>query len=334
MGKSAVTILDVANRAGVSATTVSQSLNGKRPVNAKTKALIQKAIEELGYVPSYTASHMRAGSSGLLGCYVADITQDFTAFMLKGIEKALKGTGYSLIFVSGTDIGTNYSDVCSYFRKYNVDGLVSINHLSSLDQSSSNALMDIPTVFANSENLKYNCVLSANREAGALVADHLYEQGVRKPVFLGGPKSRLSVARRFLGFSKRFSTLGISIPDSSILYGDFTYDSGYQMVKEIVENSIEFDGLFCANDYIAIGAMKYLLEHGYKIPSDVKIVGFDDRDVSRYCSIPLTSVNQNLESIGELALDRLLEMIKEGDSATKIQYSKPNLIVRDSSLTS
>lgn len=332
MGKSAVTILDVANRAGVSATTVSQALNGKRPVNAKTKALIQQAIEELGYVPSYTASHMKAGSSGLLGCYVADITQDFTAFMLKGIEKALKGSGYSLIFVSGTDIGTNHDEVISYFRKYNVDGLISIHHLSSVDSSSLSGAYGIPTVMANSENPKFNCVLSSNREAGGLVADHLYAQGVRKPVFLGGPESRLSVTRRLFGFSKRFSTLGISIADDCVRFGDFTYESGYQMTKDLVESAVSFDGIFCANDYIAIGAVKYLQEKGYQIPSDVKIVGFDDRDVSLYCSIPLTTVNQNLESIGELALRRLLEMVRTGDTSIKVQYSRPELIVRESSV--
>lgn len=330
MKKQPVTIIDVARKAGVSPSTVSQALNGKRPVSSKTKALIYNAIDELGYVPSYTASHLKKGKSSLLGCYVADITQDFTAFMLKGIEKAIKGTGYSLIFASGTDIDTDCASIIKYFRKYRVDGLLSINHLSSTFMPTPNESVYIPMVLVNWENPDYNSVIPANYQAGSMVARHLYEKGVRKPLFLGGPKERLSVIKRLAGFKTEFLSLGIEIPEANILFDDFTYQAGYDMVLKALESKLEFDGVFCANDYIAIGAIKRFQENSYRIPQDIKIVGFDNRDIAKYCSIPLTTVEQNLESVGEIALRRLVKMIQSGDKTIRNFQSEPQLIIRES----
>lgn len=329
-----VSILDVAKRAGVSPSTVSHALNGKRPVNNATKERIYQAIEELGYVASYTASHLKGGKSGLIGCYVADVTESFTAYMLKGIEHAIKGTGYSLILGSGTEIGTGYSEIANYFRKYDVEGFLLINHLSSVMNVDFKLNISTPMVLVNSELSGYHCVLPSNRTAGARVATHLYEVGVRNPLLLGGPRERLSVARRFAGFAEKYKELGITIAEDHIVYGEFTYESGYEMMKQAIADKIAFDGLFCANDYIALGAMKYLQENDIRVPEDIKVAGFDNRDVSKYCNIPVTTVDQNLEEVGRLAFDRLVSIIAEDIvSEPAVLRAEPILVVRASSAT-
>lgn len=327
-----VTIRDVAKRAGVSPSTVSHALSGKRPINQATKDRILKAIEELGYVASYTASHMKGGKSGLIGCYVVSVTETFTAYMLKGIEMAILGTGYSLILASGTEIGTTYSDITNYFRQYNVDGFLLINHLSSMMSFEMRGDIGIPTVLVNLENPGYNSVLPSNRTAGKLVAEHLYEVGVRNPLFLGGPPERLSVSRRLSGFSEQFCEYGIEMDDRHILYGDFTFESGYEMIKQAISNKVEFDGLFCANDFIALGALRCLHENGLRVPEDIRLVGFDNRDISKYCYIPITTVDQNLEKVGKLALERLVTIIAEGDCSERLEiHAEPTLVIRASS---
>lgn len=331
MGK-VVTIREVARRAGVSPSTVSHALNGKRPINQATKDRINKAIEELGYVASYTASHLKASKSGLIGCYVANITETFSAYMLKGIETAICGTGYSLILASGTEIGTTYGDITNYFRQYNVDGFLLINHLSSMMSFELKGDIGIPTVLVNLENPGYNSVLPSNRTAGTIVAEHLYEVGVRNPLFLGGPGERLSVSRRMSGFSEQYQKYGIVLDEDHIRYGEFTYESGYEMMKKVLEENVTFDGLFCANDYIALGALKCLHEKGMCVPQDIKLVGFDNRDISKYCSIPISTVDQNLEQVGRLALERLVTIIAEGnESAVQVLHAEPTLVVRTSS---
>lgn len=331
MGK-VVTIREVARRAGVSPSTVSHALNGKRPINQATKDRINKTIEELGYVASYTASHLKASKSGLIGCYVANITETFSAYMLKGIETAISGTGYSLILASGTEIGTTYGDITNYFRQYNVDGFLLINHLSSMMSFELKGDIGIPTVLVNLENPGYNSVLPSNRLAGAKVAEHLYEVGVRNPLFLGGPIERLSVSRRLSGFSEQFRAYGIEIDDTHILNGDFTYESGYEMMRQALSDKVVFDGLFCANDYIALGALRCLHENGLRVPEDIRLVGFDNRDIAKYCNIPITTVDQNLERVGKLALERLVTIIAEGDcSESQVIHAEPTLVIRASS---
>lgn len=326
------TIIDVAQRAGVSPSTVTHAMNGKRPVSLETKKRINKAIDSLGYVASYSASHLRTSHSGLIGCYVADITADFTSLMLRGVENAIKGTGYSLIFASGMDIGSDTDIITNYFRRYNVDGLLILNHLSSTSGLlADNRIANFPIVFLNTENKHYDSIIPDNQRAGELVAQHLFDCGVRKPVFLGGAKTRISVQKRLIGFKNRMSSLGVLLPENYILFGDFTYEAGYDMASALFERNTDFDGLFCANDYIGVGAIKRCLEAGRTIPSDLKVVGFDDRDVGKYCNIPLTTVKQNLEDIGTIGFERLLSKIKNSTTSHGVFYSTPELVVRASS---
>lgn len=330
MTRRKVSIKDVARAADVSITTVTHALNGKRPVSPETRDCIMKAIDELGYVPSYSASHLKNGRSNLIGCYVADLTEDFTNYMLRGIEQAIKGTGYSLVFGSAVELGTDKATIKKYFRQYGIDGLITINHLS-VNSDWTNEDKAFPIVLMNSNNSQFDCILPDNRLAGALVAQHLYDNGVRKPFFFGGPIDRISVMDRLEGFRERLYSLGIELTEDSIWHGDFTFESGCEMAQRLVDEHIPCDGVMCANDYIAIGAIRRFSELGYSIPKDIKIVGVDDRDIAKYCNIPVTTVNLDLEDLGKFALERILEIIESDDHNPITYYSNPYLIPRESS---
>ncbi len=331
MTRRRASIKDVANAVGYSITTVTHALNGKRPVSAEAKARIMNAIEELGYVPSYSASHMKNGKSGLIGCYVADLTEDFTNYMLRGIEQAIKGTGYSLVFGSAVELGTDKTSIKKYFRQYGIDGLITISHLS-VKSDWTNEDKAFPIVLMNSMNPNFDCILPNNKLTGELVATHMYENGVRKPFFFGGPKSRLSVIDRLQGFREKLSVLGLALNDDAIWFGDFTYESGCEMAKRLVDANLDCDGVFCANDYIAIGAIRRFTELGVRIPDDIRIVGVDNRDIAKYCSIPVTSVDLDLIDLGKFALERLLEIIDSDEHYPINYYSEPFLIPRQSSV--
>lgn len=330
MTRRKVSIKDVARAADVSITTVTHALNGKRPVSPETRDRIMKAIDELGYVPSYSASHLKNGRSNLIGCYVADLTEDFTNYMLRGIEQAIKGTGYSLVFGSAVELGTDKATIKKYFRQYGIDGLITINHLS-VNSDWTTEDKAFPIVLLNSNNSHFDCILPDNRLAGALVAQHLYDNGVRKPFFFGGPIDRISVMDRLEGFRERLYSLGIELTEDSIWHGDFTFESGCEMAQRLVDEHIPSDGVMCANDYIAIGAIRRFSELGYSIPKDIKIVGVDDRDIAKYCNIPVTTVNLDLEDLGKFALERILEIIESDDHNPITYYSNPYLIPRESS---
>ena len=136
---------------------------------------------------------------------------------------------------------------------------------------------------------------------------------------------------RLEGFRERLYSLGIELTEDSIWHGDFTFESGCEMAQRLVDEHIPCDGVMCANDYIAIGAIRRFSELGYSIPKDIKIVGVDDRDIAKYCNIPVTTVNLDLEDLGKFALERILEIIESDDHNPITYYSNPYLIPRESS---
>lgn len=324
--KRAVTIKDVAAKANVSITTVAHALNGKRPVNEETQKRVLKVVEELEYVPSYYASHLKKKCSNIIGCFAVDITQDFTSKILRGVERGLSGSGFSLMIASGVEFGGDYERACRFFRKYDVDGLIVCHHLSMEDGSlDAFTRFGKPAVFINVEYPGQTYIIPDNQEAGLLAAVHLQEKGSRHLGFLGGPKDRLSVKRRLEGFRQ-----GCKLDSASILYGDYSYKSGYSMAQELHTSHPEVDGIFAANDYIAAGAIRYFEDQGMNIPKDVKIIGCDDREFSSFWNISITTIELPLESMGAEGIKELRERIEHPEAACTCKKLKPRLLQRES----
>ena len=330
-----VTINDVAKAAGVSVSTVTHALNGKRPVSKENKEKILKVIEEVGYIPSYSASHLRNGRSGIVGFFAVDITEDFSSMILKGVEKGLSEDDLSLLIASGEEFGSDYVKARKYFQRYGVEGLIVCHHLS-VDASalSEFSKTGLPVVFINNHVPKEVSVLPDNHYAGRIAAQHLLKQGVTHPAFLGGPKARLSTKYRYEGFKQAIFELGFKLPTSCVLYDDYTYQAGYTLAEKLFSLHPDIDGIFCANDYIAAGAMTYAESIGKLCPRDLKIVGCDNRDFSMFWRTPITTIELPLEDMGITATRLLKERLAGADESLEKVLLKPGLITRKSSLKS
>ncbi|MFA6846016.1 MAG: LacI family DNA-binding transcriptional regulator, partial [Sphaerochaetaceae bacterium] len=293
------TIIDVAKEAEVSPATVTHALNGKRPVSEETRQRILAAIAKLGYVANHSASHLRSGQSKIIGCYVVDITENFANQIVKGIEKGLVGSGYSLLFASGVELGGDLEKVLRFFQGYAVDGLLICHHLT-FDRKAVKLLSDstIPIVSINKEIEGVYSIIPDNYSGGMQAADHLVSAGMTHAAMLAGPSDRDSSIQRILGFRNRLETLGVHLLSQLCLNGTYDFQHGYQGAKTLLEVDKRIDGIFCANDFIAAGAITSLVSLGVQVPQDVRILGFDNRDFSGFWSIPISTFDQPLQEMG------------------------------------
>lgn len=328
-----VTIIDVANKAGVSPATVTHALNGKRPVNEATKKRIFQAIKELGYTPNFNASKLRGGRSGIIGCYASDITESFVTFFVRGAEYALSGSESSLLFASGVELGGNISKALKLFRSYNVDGILLCSHLtmssSDMDELSASS---IPIVSVNIEIDGIPSIVPDNYAGGMQAADHLIASGSSHPSLIMGPEEREAITLRSKGFIDRLKELGIVLDSSLIKRGDYSFESGYNKAQEILSSHSEVDSIFCSNDYMAAGAINASVMTGRKVPDQLLVLGFDNREFTSFWPTPISTFQPPLEQMGQLGMQMLLSLIQNpGRAMDKTVTKMPSsLIIRKS----
>jgi len=326
-----VTILDVAAYAKVSPATVTHALNGKRPVSEATKAKVLEAVRILGYVPSWNASRLKVKRSGIIGCIAVDITENFVNQIVRGIEQGLNCGEYSLFFVSAFEFGNDYKKAYDFLKGHQVDGILYCHHLPfGQDFPLEDMKNGVPIVSVNMSIPGIVSVIPDNYTGGYQAAEHLYSCGMRHPAIICGPEDRLSVQDRLRGFSVRVKELGLQLPDSAYSYGPYDFEHGYEAAKEQVQRFPLTDGIFCANDYIAAGAITALKELGLDVPSRVRVLGFDNRDFSGFWTPTISTFEQPLQEMGLLAFGLLKNMIATGAIPQESYQLQSRLIPRQS----
>ncbi|TAH56893.1 MAG: LacI family transcriptional regulator [Sphaerochaeta sp.] len=324
-----VTILDVAKMANVSPSTVTHSLNGKRPVSEKTKKRIQDAIDALGYVPpSWNASRLKGRRSGMIGCLSTDITETFVNQIVRGIEKSLNGGVETMLFVSAVEFGNNYNKAFDFLFNHNVDGIVLCHHIP-FDARSNFTIpeCDVPVVAINMEVPGVVSVMPNNMQGGYIAADHLFSSGMRHPAIICGPANRMSVNMRLKGYLQRLKELQLEEP-REYYFGEYDFQHGYDAMMQILEKNKRVDGVFAENDYLAAGAINALHDKGLSVPKDIKVIGFDNRDFSEFWRPPITTFQQPLQEMGMLGMSVLHSMIAHGNAPDKLYVLEPRLITR------
>ena len=325
-----VTILDVAKMANVSPSTVTHSLNGKRPVKEETKARIKEAIDKLGYVPSWNASRLKGRYSGVIGCLATDISETFVNQIVRGIEEGLAGGDETLLFVSLVEFADGYEAAFRFLQSHDIDGLIICHHIIPEDKLLHVKKENIPIVSLNMSHEDSVSVIADSEGGGAQAAEHLYSAGMRMPAVICGPENRVSARTRFHGFCERLKELSIPLP-ADPCFGEYDADHGYDACNKLLAAGVKFDGLFAGNDYIAAGAITALTEHGIRVPEDVKVVGFDNRDFSSFWNPPITTFQQPLREMGLIGIGLLRNLIANGSVSQRKYVLEPKLIIRQSS---
>lgn len=302
-----ISIAQVALLAGVSQTTVSHVVSGKRPVNHQTAARVRDAMKQLGYVPNHAARSLRSGMTRTIGLLVPDISNPYFAGLAKGAEDAAESLGFSVVICSTEFDHAREAKYLNILRSGVVDGMIYAAGAPPSHSRLAEVARAFPMAVADEElpELVVTTVVSDNLKGGELVGDHLRQLGHRVALYIGGPLELVTTQRRLEGFERAFNADGTAHIEQR--QGDYREPTGYEAVREeLAERGRWFSAVFAGNDLMAIGAMRALDEAGLVVPSDVSVVGYDDVPLAALLRPGLTTVRQPVYGIGRAAAEQLI----------------------------
>jgi len=327
-----VTQRDVARLAGVSYQTVSRVINDHPDVAPETRRRVWEAIKQLGYQPNAIARSLASDRTYTLGLITSDFSDYFFTQVIIGFEKEARKAGY-FCMLGSTE--RNLADEPEYIRllsQYHVDGFFFARPSAEEDNRHLIALLreGIPLVttayYLPGEPMR---VVDIDNLDGAYQATaHLIELGHNRIATITGPPTWKSVQDRLVGYQRALQMAGLSFEPRLVAEGDWSPQSGYWAMRELLERGVAFTALFAQNDRMAIGAMRALREAGRRVPDDMAIIGYDGIPMSEFTSPPLSTVVQPMQEVGRLAARMLIETIEEPSTPPREILLRARLVCR------
>ncbi len=318
------TLDEVASRAGVGRGTVSRVVNGSPQVSPEARAAVQKAIDELGYVPNRAARALVTQRTDSVALVVSEseervFGEPFFAGIVRGVSSALADTQLQL-WLAMAQSPAERQRVEHHLTNQHVDGVML---LSLHDADPLPGLLEqrgLPVVLGGrpARMLTHDggegdadvAFVDADNEGGArLAVGHLLDRNRRRIAAIAGPQDMAAGVSRLTGYREALERAGMPVDEHLIAYGDFSEASGERAVHELLDRSPDVDAVFAASDLMAVGALRALRELGKRVPDDVSLVGFDDVAIARQTDPPLTTVHQPVEAMGREMVRLLLARI-------------------------
>ncbi|MER5441826.1 LacI family DNA-binding transcriptional regulator [Streptomyces sp. NPDC002790] len=309
------TLEEVAARAGVGRGTVSRVINGSPRVSDHTRAAVEEAVAELGYVPNTAARALAANRSDSIAVVVPEaesrfFSEPYFSGMVGGVGLALAETNLQLLLTFAR--GEREQDrLATYLTAHRVDGVLLVSVHSDDPLADRLMQMDIPTVISGprSADEPLPSVDTDNYAGARSAVEHLVARGRRSVAIITGPLDVYGAQRRLVGYQDELAASGISYDEKLVTYGDFTEEGGRRCMAELLERGTGLDAVFACSDLMASGARQVLREAGRRIPDDVSLVGFDDSVIARHMEPGLTSVRQPTLDMGRAMTELLLDEI-------------------------
>ncbi len=323
-------MMDVAKLAGVSHQTVSRVINNHPSVRTETRERVVRAMRDLDYQPNSAARALVTRRSQTLGLVSIDSTLFGPASMLYGIEQAARDAGYFVSIVSvRTPDRPSVLEAVNRLREQAVEGIIAI----SPQDAAVTALSQVPAGIALvgvgiGRDADVPMVGVDNRAGAALAVRHLLDLGHPTVHHVAGPADWPEAQERAAGWRKTLLAAGRTAPTP--LRGDWSARSGHGAGLRLAADR-RVTAVFCANDQMALGALRALEEHGRRVPQDVSVVGFDDIPEAPYLRPPLTTLEQDFSALGRRSLGMLVEQIATGRRQQQQIFLTPRLVTRDSS---
>ncbi|MCQ8888508.1 LacI family DNA-binding transcriptional regulator [Pseudoalteromonas carrageenovora] len=326
------TIYEVSDLAGVSLATVSRVMNKNTRVSEKTTKKVLDAMAQLGYKPNSIAQSLASNRTNSVGILVSELHGPFFAQMMAGIESELRAAGKHVIITTGHSEDDKEKDGIEFLISRKCDALilhveaVSDEYLIELSQGKT------PVYLINRyvKPLKDNCISLDNELGGYLASKSILEQGHKKIAYIAGPQFKADARNRLKGHKKALTEHNIEFNNELFYEGDFNEVGGTQALKQLINKNIPFTALVCANDEMASGAMKYAREHGYNLPNDLSVIGFDNVIFANYLYPTLTTIDNPVENMGQMAAKMVLKDIYQYKNLEVNRVFEPTLINRDS----
>ena len=313
MNNKKISMNDIAQMTGFSMGTVSKALNGKGRISEKTRNIILETAKEHNFVADYFAQSLAKKESFVIGVIYPEnmgigFSHPFYSVVLDSFRKTIESYGYEMLFLS-PNMGKHKMTYVEYCKYRKVDGVLVVTFNHSDEQLIELAESDIPLVCTDLNKFNTLTVVSDDYKGGQLAAKYLLDQGHTSIMHIAGPLTVAAGLNRFLGYEATMLENGIKDYKLRVAE-DFTFEDGYHTVLELIHRGRIPTGLFLSSDWMAVGAIRALNEHGYKVPEDISVIGFDNIDFFKYNSPALTTIAQNAPLIGEQAATLLYSAIK------------------------
>ncbi|TXR56565.1 LacI family DNA-binding transcriptional regulator [Quadrisphaera setariae] len=333
-----VGIKDVAREAGVSVGTVSNVLNRPDSVSPAKRALVEAAVERLGYVRNESARQLRAGSSRTIALVVLDVANPFFADVIAGAEEAAEDVG-ALVVVSNS--GGRPEREARHLARLEAQRVMGVL-LSPVRDGENAAAAELerrgtPVVLVDrvSGSATSPSVAVDDVRGGRLAGEHLRDLGHRAVAFVGGPDHLGQVRDRLAGLRV---AAGEVVRVEVVASDDMSVRAGSAAAARIFERwpdpADRPTAVFCANDLLALGVLNECVRRGVRVPDELALVGYDDIGYAGTAAVPLTSVRQPRELLGRTAVELLLETVDGGADgragAGRHVHFTPELVVRES----
>lgn len=330
----ALSVRDVAKKAGVSVGTVSNVLNNPEKVSARSLEKVQAAIDFLGFVRNDAARQLRAGRSRSIGLVVLDIRNPFFSEVARGADEAAGDHGLSVLFANSDEDSDRERNLLVLFEEQRVAGILVSPLTSDLNEITRIRDRGTPVVLVDrkSRDKSFSSVSVDDVAGGFLAADHLIATGKKRLMFAGGPMGIEQISDRLKGAQQATDTKGVKLEVGATK--NLTVLEGRALAAEILARpkNLRPDGIFAANDLLALGIMQVLVvAPDVSIPKDIALVGYDDISFAGTALISLTSIRQPSLLIGAQAVELLMQETEGAKDFRKRQVVfQPELVVRDS----
>lgn len=328
----AVTIREVARRAGVSTATVSRALADPERVAENTRAAVIAAIAETGFTPNAMARSLRARSTKMVLALLPGIGNSFYTPILNAVEEVLSLAGYGMIMGDTRHDRAREVHYDKLVRAGQVDGVMLLTGrlpdpgFAALDDSVPITLVsnDIPGL----EGLPV--IEVDNRDAARRLVEYLVGLGHRRIGHAIGPDDNIEAHHRHDGYRDGLAASGLPLDESIVWQGAFRFDAGVEVARRFLDHPDPPTALFASNDEMAMGFIRAVKDAGLDVPGDVSVAGFDDIEFARYFDPGLTTMHQPRAELGRLAAETLLARMAGSTNVPSRTQLKCTLMVRDS----
>ena len=332
-----VTIKEIAAECGVSIATVSNVINGRSNVSVETRKRVLDAVRRTGYQPDYVARGLRKKKTNMIGIVAEDICQFSTPAIMEGVMQYCEKKNYRTV-IQNLRLYARWGEfwyendnayrsilnlVVQEMISMKADGLLYVAGHARVVRYF-NEVMAMPTVVAYAyTHATYTPVVVMDDERAACeMTRYLISMGHRKIGILAGKADNIHTGSRLRGHQKALFDENMLYNHGSVLYGNWDRDSGYRFAEELLACGVT--AIFCMNDRMAGGVYDYCREHDIRIGEDISVTGFDNQEISQYCSPGLTTMELPLTEIGTEAAAILLERLETEDA------SLPNVVLERS----
>ncbi|MBO5246466.1 MAG: LacI family DNA-binding transcriptional regulator [Eubacterium sp.] len=313
----AATIKDIANRTGLGLATISSYLNGGN-VREKNREKIEAAIKELNFEVNEVARGLKTNRTYTIGVVIPELNNIFCTEIITAMEDILRKKGYATIVCDcRTDKQLEREAVEFLYRK-RVDGIINMPVDSSGAHLKQFADAKKPMIIIDRKLPELSCdsILVDNQDAAKKAVDILLENGHEKIAMVTGPKEIYTAHERYKGYEAALNQAGIKVDSKLVVHSDYTIRGAVAGVTELLEHHPEVTAVFAANYEMTMGTMIALNEKGIRIPKDLSVIGFDNREFARALHPTLTIITQPTEAIARHAAELMLKKLESDETTT------------------